>query len=488
MARSMLDKSKLMNTQMPPQMILLKQYSSNITTIGLLDREMRSCSVNNIQRQIGDTKLMLTKYNFEEIDEALHSESKGTTYNQILNDRDESHLNMFEKEKWTKKRILENTSFETTQYDIYNPEWDSCDLNSENDSEISILKEQDKLAGNFLSNYEISLKDVRSKKKISPIHIKKRTKNKFEREHATLNPSFLSRNYSQNTNEKDGSSAVKRKRTSKFIVSSKKKKLRITKKRKQPYNYANIHHVNASKLEEDHGLRRALNENYYSKNDSIFSAERLILASSSKNERIKFETPTIDFSTIDTGRIKNSYSKADTQLRSCASIIITEESDHTIGVSKRNLSNTPIGKARSSSHFKRIVNSYSSKKDLKQSQNIIPWTSNLKTLPKRFSSYSCANSRSSLAHAYKAMPKESILTKRTTGSRRWLNAKKGNRIPPAFRDSVKDNETLSLLLKHLKNDQSSKLPTVASSSNLRTVTHFADSHKNLRRKVCWTSI
>jgi hypothetical protein len=122
MARSMLDKSKLMNTQMPPQMILLKQYSSNITTIGLLDREMRSCSVNNIQRQIGDTKLMLTKYNFEEIDEALHSESKGTTYNQILNDRDESHLNMFEKEKWTKKRILENTSFETTQYDIYNPE------------------------------------------------------------------------------------------------------------------------------------------------------------------------------------------------------------------------------------------------------------------------------------------------------------------------------------------------------------------------------
>jgi hypothetical protein len=303
------------------------------------------------------------------------------------------------------------------------------------------LKEQDKLAGNFLSNYEISLNDVRSKKKISPIHIKKKTKQKLDREHATLNPSFLSRNYSQNTIEKDGSSAVKKKRTSKFIVSSKKKKLRITKKRKQPYNYANIHHVNVSKVEEDHGLRRALNENYYSKNDSIFSAERLILASSSKNERIKLETPTIDFSTIDTGRIKNSYSKAETQLRSCASII-NEENDHTIGGSRRNLANTPIGKARSSSHFKRIVNSYSSKKDLKQSQNIIPWTSNLKTLPKKFSSYSCANSRSSLAHAYKAMPKESILTKRNTNTRRCLNAKKGNRIPPAFRDSVKENETL----------------------------------------------
>jgi hypothetical protein len=122
MARSMLDKSKLMNTQISPPRILSKQYSSNITTIGLLDREMRSCSVNNIQRQIGDTKLMLTKYNFEEIDEALHSESKGTSHNQVLNDRDESHFNMFEKEKWTKKRILENTSFETTQYDIYNPE------------------------------------------------------------------------------------------------------------------------------------------------------------------------------------------------------------------------------------------------------------------------------------------------------------------------------------------------------------------------------
>jgi hypothetical protein len=122
MARSMLDKSKLMNTQISPPRILSKQYSSNITTIGLLDREMRSCSVNNIQRQIGDTKLMLTKYNFEEIDEALHSESKGTSHNQVLHDRDEPHFNMFEKEKWTKKRILENTSFETTQYDIYNPE------------------------------------------------------------------------------------------------------------------------------------------------------------------------------------------------------------------------------------------------------------------------------------------------------------------------------------------------------------------------------
>lgn len=432
---------------------------------------------------------MLTKYNFEEIDEALHSESKWTTNNQILNNGDESDFNMFEKEKWTKRRILENISFDTTQYDIYNPDWDSCDIDLENEREISIHNDEDKLAENFLGDYEISLKDFKPKKKVSPIRIHKKTKLNVDHEHSSKNPSFISRNLSQNTVEKDWSSSARaRKRGSKFIVSAKKKKkLRITKKRKQPYNYAQNNQIDVSKLDEDHGLMQALNENYYAKNDSIFSSERIMLANSSKKEMATVEPPLYDFSTFQTGRIKNSHSKVTTQLRSAASIIINEEPNQTVGGTKRFLTNTPLGKANSTSHFKRIVNSYSSKNDRKQSQNLIPWSSSLRALPRQSSRYSRGNSKNSLAQAYRAMPKDSILSKRNIGSRRRLNTKKSNLIPPVFRDSTKDDQTLWLLLKHLKNEQSSRLPNVVSRSNLRASTNFADSRKNLRKKVIFVS-
>lgn len=128
--RSMLDKSKMINTQISPERILKKHYSSNFTTIGLLDKMMKSCSVN-IPKPIGDTKLLGTRNNFEEIDEAQNSESKGSTHKNYLEDREQSNTSLerdiinisaiVDRKELNKKRILENISFESSIHDIYNP-------------------------------------------------------------------------------------------------------------------------------------------------------------------------------------------------------------------------------------------------------------------------------------------------------------------------------------------------------------------------------
>lgn len=129
--RSMLDKSKLVNTQISPERILKKHFNSNFTTIGLLDKMMKSCSIN-IPKQGSDTKFFGTRNNFEEIGEAQNSESKGSTHKKYLEDREQSNTSLerdiinisaiVDRKELNRKKILENISFESTVHDIYNPE------------------------------------------------------------------------------------------------------------------------------------------------------------------------------------------------------------------------------------------------------------------------------------------------------------------------------------------------------------------------------
>jgi hypothetical protein len=130
--RSILEKSQLGTTFVSPKRIMQKHFSSNLTTIQNIDKVVRSYSVMNC-KNMADTKILGGGHAFEDIDEAQSSDSKQTTSKNLLENRDQFNtsferdiINISEikeaKEKWTKKRILENISFDTTQYDIYNPD------------------------------------------------------------------------------------------------------------------------------------------------------------------------------------------------------------------------------------------------------------------------------------------------------------------------------------------------------------------------------
>lgn len=231
--------------------------------------------------------------------------------------------------------------------------------------------------------------------------------------------------------------------------------------------------------------RKTYFDNYYAKNDTILSTEKLILASSSKRGIITVEPPTYDFSTLETGRLKTSNSKIDTQLKSCTSIVPIDETKHTIIGKRRILPNTPMGNKNKSSHtFKKMLSSYSSKMEKRNSDNFVPWSLNVNTLPKQMNRYAKANSKKMLARAYKSIPKDIILNKRNGSSRR-INHSRRNKIPPSFKDqNEKEDHTLCLLLKHLPNNgPASKLPKVTSHTGLRNSTNFMESRKNLRKKV-----
>lgn len=155
MMRSILGKSKFMNTQMYPNPIMKKNFNWNITTIGILDKMIKSCSLNN-QRFKGETKLWETRNNFEDIDEALNSESKGSTYKHNREDREHSNTSLerdiinisaiVEKRIFNKKKILQNISFESAVHDIYNPSCSSCKSNSELEESVPDFREEKEIS------------------------------------------------------------------------------------------------------------------------------------------------------------------------------------------------------------------------------------------------------------------------------------------------------------------------------------------------------
>lgn len=108
-----------------------------------------------------------------------------------------------------------------------------------------------------------------------------------------------------------------------IIVNNKKKKSKLVNKRKVPYNY----HSRKNTKEETTKLSpeerpNILYDNYYLRNESIFSTEQMILASS-KKDMMTLEPSNYDISAIDTNRIKTTFVKGDTLLRSAASIVET---------------------------------------------------------------------------------------------------------------------------------------------------------------------
>lgn len=100
-----------------------------------MDKIMRSCSVVAQTKNIVDTKFIENRYDFEDIDEAQWSDSKGTSVKNFKEEREQSNTDIekdfiniseiLDKNKRTKERILGNISFATTQHDIYNPEFSS---------------------------------------------------------------------------------------------------------------------------------------------------------------------------------------------------------------------------------------------------------------------------------------------------------------------------------------------------------------------------
>jgi uncharacterized protein (DUF342 family) len=170
---------------------------------------MRSCSVNPI-RNAGETRLMDNKNNFEDIDEALHSESKGTSYKNYIEDRERSNTSLerdiiniseiVDKNKLTKKMILENISFDTTQHDIYKPDYSSCD-NIQIGKENSEISKELELPIDLFEDSVIGVIDYKPKTSVSPIRIKRKVKvkSKLERDFASHHTSMLSRNLSQHT-------------------------------------------------------------------------------------------------------------------------------------------------------------------------------------------------------------------------------------------------------------------------------------------------
>ena len=198
----------------------------------------------------------------------------------------------------------------------------------------------------------------------------------------------------------------------------------------------------------------------YSGNGTIINDENIILASSNKNRLSTIDHNNVyDPSTLESGRLKSSYSKAETNCRSVASLMVPEDSKSTILFRRRNVQNTPIGKNRSSVNFKKVVNNYSSKGERRNNGNLIPWSSNVRSLPKQHSRYSRGNSKKQLAMAYKSIPKESILSRRNVGSRRTNHSRK-SKIPPTFKDNKQDDEALCMILKQFNSQSEANLPNV----------------------------
>ena len=178
------------------------------------------------------------------------------------------------------------------------------------------------------------------------------------------------------------------------------------------------------------------------RNDSIFSTEQMILASSSKKGTITVEPLHFDSSSLQTGRIKNTLSKAETQLRSATSLITNEENKNSFNSRRRMLSNTPAeGKQRSSMNLKKIMSSYSSKREKKGTNNFSHWANSLKALPKQSNRYSRMKNKEMLAQAYRAIPRQIIQSKKNVRSRKTNWSRKRSKIPLGNKHT-KEDQTL----------------------------------------------
>jgi len=491
--KSMMDKSRFGNTYISPSMALRRHVSSNLTTIGFLEKAMRSVSVNPI-KTMGETKLLDNRNNFEHIDEAPYSESN------YKEDREQSNTSLerdilnisaiVDSKKLTKKKILENISFSSSQHDIYNPDHSSIDLEKHEESENDEISDS---TVKLFTDHQLTLSDTRDPWS-SPIRIRKKPKVKSKLLTDLVSPqqSFLTRNVSQITNEKDHSSSRRSKRQPAsriFVTNRKKKKMKFTKKRKQPYNYFSKKQTAVSTNPSSNQPKAIYFDNFFSKSDTLFGHDKVVLATSGKNHVLTLEPQGYE-SVVDSRRLKSSYSKNDTHLRSAMSINEPDVSKHTAVSKRRNLPTTPIGedRSRSGNNFRRIVSSYSSKPETRDScGNMTPWSTSLKTmgahkidfkareslktLPKNLSKH--LNSNKMIAHAYKSIPKESIL-KRHSPNRRKIGSRK-SKLPPSIKPS--ENSTVSLLLKHIRHESDSMLPKVQSHAEFRTATNFMNSRR-----------
>lgn len=205
--KTMMDKSRFANSNISPTLAVRRHLSTNLTSVGIIDKVMRSCSVNPI-RNAGETRFMDNKNNFEEIDE--DSESKGTSHKNFIENREQSNTSLerdiiniseiVDKNKLTKKKILENISFDTTQHDIYKPEYSSCD-NTQIGKDNSEISKELELPIDFFEDSVIGVIQHKPKTSVSPIRIKRKVKvkSKLERDFASHHTSILSRNLSQHT-------------------------------------------------------------------------------------------------------------------------------------------------------------------------------------------------------------------------------------------------------------------------------------------------
>ena len=223
----------------------------------------------------------------------------------------------------------------------------------------------------------------------------------------------------------------------------------------------------------------------YNGNGTILNDENIILASSNKNRVVTIDHNNLyEPSTLETGRIKNSYSKIDTNCRSVTSLIGNEETKSSLFLQKhRNMHNTPMGgKTRSAISFKKVVNPQSSKTDKRSNGYLVPWSSNIRTLPKQYTRYSRATSKKQLALAYKSIPKETILSRRNIGTRRANNSRK-TRMPPSFHDNHKDDEALCMILKQFNSQSEGKFPDVRPSTVSKVKSKFKNMNKHSNKHV-----
>lgn len=295
--------------------------------------------------------------------------------------------------------------------------------------------------------------------------------------------SFLSKNISKSTLEEKPSESKIKTNPKVFIVQKKKKKLKISKKRKQPYRY------HTSKLTKDHSKvtiedkPTILFDNYYMRNESILSTEQIILASSWKKGAVTVEPFQNDSSPIETCRIRNSVSKVETEFRSATSIIANEETKNLFNSKRKKFSNTPGDvQKRSSVNLKKIRSSYSSKRGRRVNNIISHWSHSLKVLPKQARKYSQIKNKEMLVKAYKIISKQTVNNKKNKGFQKTNWSRKRRGIPMSNNPS-KEDQTLWLLLKHLKQTESRKLPKVTVRTDHNGSSIFLNNKKFIQKNV-----
>lgn len=113
----------------------------------------------------------------------------------------------------------------------------------------------------------------------------------------------------------------KRNQYSKLYIHTKKKKTKLIKKKKLPYDYqGNKTPGENSVLNNVSNQRQTFTENYYTINKVSNRDSKLILANSSKKKIITLEPHAYDFSTIDSRRGTRSYLKGEPYCKSAANI------------------------------------------------------------------------------------------------------------------------------------------------------------------------